>query len=147
MLKKTSGPKKQWVGLCFTFNLDFSLIKVVGENVSWGQSRPVSVRWVILCGRSGCRSVQTARVFFLRPAQVKGWCGREWKICGWLNLFLVCDRCVFMFCFSSLLKSLFAGQGGGSLVAQPDDCICCDAFKASSPLIFQQAAEIKLWEK
>lgn len=76
--KENKWAEKNWVGLCFTLSLGFSLIKLLGENVNWGRSRPVSVRWVILCGGSGYSQSKP-------PATSRGQCrsamgpGEKWK--------------------------------------------------------------------
>lgn len=112
--KENKWAEKHWVGLCFTFNLGFSLIKLLGENVNWGRSRPVSVRWVILCGGSGYSQSKP-------PATSRGQCrsatgpGEKWKKHSRLNSSTSMTGVFLCFCFSSLLKSLLATQGDAEL--------------------------------
>lgn len=110
--KTNKWAKKDWVGLCFSFQPWLcSCENLVGENVSWGRSRPVSVRWVILCGSSGCSQSKP-------PASS---CGQHRSNAGWKEkgkiavdlihprLWQVCFHAFWVF-FFRLPKSLFSGH-------------------------------------
>lgn len=118
--KENKWARKLWVGLCygFTFWLCSCEIKLVEEKVSWGGSRPVSIRWVILCVSSGCSGPKRP-VCILAANIGQTFVGEEKgkSTVHWIHP-LACDRCVYvcLFCYLfSLPKVLFAEVPGGTV--------------------------------
>lgn len=68
--------------------------ELLEENVSWRWSRPASVRWVILCGSSGCSQSKPPASSCGHHRSNGGW--KEGKNRGRLNSFWAVT-CVFLF--------------------------------------------------